>query len=603
MNETDKAALIPKQSGFAGVFVAALVILGLCVWNYWYLLLETNDRMPRIFKPFLQEEGFAAAGETEMRVGVYDSAATRRFFRGMRFDYAGILDSWDRLLRQLGYSHRTFYQIDRIDDFDLLILPFTSCLSDYEAERIKDFVARGGSIFLSGAVGSRFADGAWRDEPIFGDIIGARFAGNANPGPRGPARLTLARDLPVSLRWTPRSVLEIPSYNQVLVVRPIGGRMDVVATAPFFREEETFDELSAFAIGNYLKGRVAWSGFRLGAFPPGDETAERAFRELFTNTIAWLTDRPRVTTPLWPEGKTAALGLVVEASPGEAPRLLSRVDAAGLPLGILVTPREAREVAALPGANLLDVEWILHLDREYLAALGSSPDRWLVSIRKRMEGVLGRPVRGLLHEGARTRSAAETALAAGFDYLLAPPTDGIEQYPEIYASRRPKGPFEPPKTLSLAPFRTSLPGEVAPTDCFFVVLPGADFLALEDPLAFAGKHREDLWVAHPSDLVAWRSDRNSVVMNEEFLPSDRLRLRISNGSYSEFTDFPFSIRFREAVEGVSVWPKAVGQPPPEFVSRKGDSWTFAIGRFRPGMTLEFIFTPRDEKGGEITADQ
>ncbi|MFP4492516.1 MAG: hypothetical protein ACLFRP_01330, partial [Puniceicoccaceae bacterium] len=576
---------------------AAVIILGLCVWNYWYLLLETNDGIPRIFKPVLREAGIAPGGESEVRVGVYESAATGRFFREMRFDYTGVLDSWERFLRQLGYSHKTFGRIDRIDEFDLLVLPFTSCLSDYEADRIKDFLARGGAVFLSGAVGSRFEDGAWRDEPVFGDIIGARFAGNANPGPRGAARLTLARDLPVSLRWTPRGVLEIPSYNQVLVVRPIGGRMSVVATAPFFRDEETFDELSAFCIGSYLKGRVAWSGFRLGAFPPGDETAERAFRELFTNTIAWLTDRPRVTTPQWPDGKTAALGLVVDAAPGEAPRLLSRLREEGLPVGVLVTPREAREFAALHGLDSSDVEWILHIDRDHRAGRRASPDDWLVLMRKRMERVLGRPVKGLLHEDVRTRSAAETALAAGFDYLLAPPADGIEQYPEIYASRRPKGPFEPPEALSLAPYRTTLPGGVAPTDCFFVVLPGAGFLELDDPLAFAGERREDLWVAHPSDLVAWRSDRNSVVMNEEFLSSDRLRLRISNGSYSEFTDFPFSIRFREAVEGISVWPKAVGQPPPELVSREGDSWTFAIRRFRPGVTLEFIFTPRKKDRG------
>mgnify|MGYP006282969117 FL=1 len=510
----------------------------------------------------------------------------------MRFDYGAVISAWDLFLRRLGFAYEGFYRIDRIGEFDLVILPFSSCLSDYEAERIKDFVARGGRVFLTGAVGSRFADGRWRDEPVFGDIVGARFVGNANPSPRGPARITLNRELPVSLRWTPRSVLEIPTYNQVLVVRPIGRRMNIVGRTPFAVGEESFEDLTAFCYGPYLQGRVAWSGFRIGAFPTGDEIAKRAFRELFANTIAWLTDRPRVTTPLWPDGNRAALGLAVDASAGSALRLFSRVSESEHPVGILVTPREAREFASLPGVGgLRNVEWIVHLDREYLAALSSTPEDWLLRLRERIGAALDAPVRGILYESGDTRRVARLALGAGFSYLLAPPTDGILEYPEIFASRRPLGPFEAPVTLALAPFREFLPERFEPTACSFVILESEEYLAAEDPLAFAGDRRGEVWVARPGEIVDWRSDRNSVVMDEQFLPGRRLRLRISNGSYSTFRDFPFRIRFRDPATEVSIWPKAVGLDPPETVSRDGDTWTFAIGRFGSGRTLEYIFTP------------
>lgn len=586
--------MIPAQAGIGGVLVAGFLILAICVWNFWYLILETNDRIPADLDPLIPKSFEAARYENELRIGVYDSAATRLFYRQMRFDYESLLKSWRTFLGDMGFSYQAFRRIDELRDYDLIILPFTSCLSDYEADRIKEFVSQGGRLFMTGTVGARFEDGSWRDEPVFGDIVGARFVGNANPSPQGPARLNLNRDLPVSLRWTPRRSLEIATYNEVLVVRPIGTRMNIVASAPFYREDDSYDELAAICYGSYLKGRIVWSGIRIGAAPIGDETAERAFRELFSNLMIWLTDRPRVTTPTWPAGKRAALGLVIQASDSSPLRLVSQIKQVDAPLGVLVTPRQARAFAEMPGLRGLPIEWILHLDRPLMNIIRSAnPNARVDPAKRRVERLLNTRIRGVMVEGMRPREFARMGLDAGFDYILAPPTDGIEEYPEIYASKRERGPFAAPEVLSLAPFRTSIPEKVSPTDCFFVLLQAEEFLGLEaeeQSLAILG--REDIWTTQPHEIVSWRSDRNAVVMDEEFLPDQRLRVRISNGSYSEFAGFPLNIDFGESFETVLIWPKAVGQPPPVLLSNDAGDWSYQIERFRPGMTLEYIFTPQ-----------
>ncbi|MEM0966281.1 MAG: hypothetical protein AAGJ81_09055 [Verrucomicrobiota bacterium] len=584
---------IPQQAGFFGIFIAALLILAACLWNYWYLIIETNDRIPERFQALVPSSSAFKEYEQKLQIGIYDSASTRRLYRAVRFDYSRVMATWENFLRSIGFAHRQFFKIDEIKQFDLVILPFTSCLSDYESDQIKEFVSEGGSLFMTGAVGSRHEDGIWRDEPVFGDIVGARFVGNANPSPLGPARLELNRNLPVSLRWTPRKSLEIPTYNEVLVTRPIGTRMKTVATAPYYRGEDSFDMLTAFCYGHYLGGRIAWSGFRIGAFQTGDETAERAFRELFSNVLAHLTDRPRVVTPTWPEDKSAAMATIVKVPEEDPYRFVAEATQQKRPVSLLVTPREVRQLGEHAGLGSLDIEWILHLDEGYMDTLQSPAPGWLEGLRAQVGESLNAEIQGVKIDGLRSREAALLALGAGFSYLLAPPTNNIEEYPEIYASSRKAGPLESPTVLSLAPYRTTVPESISPTDCFFVLLDGDRYLET-DEFKPEGVSPSDVWFTLPIEIVNWRSDRNSVVMNEQFLPNDRLSLSISNGSYTEFTDFPFTIRFDRPVEKVNIWPKAVGLKPPKLLSRKGQNWTFLIEKFQPGRTLEYIFTPLGE---------
>lgn len=590
---------VPRQAGVGGVLLAGILILGFCVWNYWYLILETNDRIPRDLEPFIPQVAEVRQDEVDTRVGVYNSASTQRFYQRMDFRYASILDSWRDFLRSLGLPYDDFYQIDKIRDYDLVILPFTSCLSDYEAGVIKSFVAGGGRLFMTGTVGARDEEGTWRDVAIFSDLVGARFIGNANPTPLGPASLQLNRDLPISLRWTPRRSIEIPSYNEVLVLRPVGNRMKIVASVPFYRDDETFEMLPAFCYGPYLKGRIAWSGVGIASAPNNDPTARRAFGEMFANVIVWLAQKPSVTTPTWPFGKEAALAILVDATGISPLRLLAMIDELDRPLGVLVNPKQANDFAKISGIGNFDIEWILNVDGEYFDILKSSEGlSGLSNLKHRVEESLNTKVRGVRVPGMKPRDIARQSVREGFEYLLAPPTDGIDSFPEIFASVRNLGPLEAPDVISLAPYQSGLPAKISPTDCFFVLLNAEQLSGITPPLRFRGVDEDrDLWVPFPRDIVAWRANRNAVVMNEEFLPDNRLRVSISNGSYSEFYGFPFSINFGESVEEVLVWPKAVGQPKPELISKVGGVWSYSISRFRPGMTLEYIFTPR--AGAEV----
>jgi len=75
---------------------------------------------------------------------------------------------------------------ERMDQFKLLILANSTCLSDEQAVALEAYVKRGGSLVVAHESGFRTADNRLRDKPVLADLLGYRVT----RGTRGPVKNT-----------------------------------------------------------------------------------------------------------------------------------------------------------------------------------------------------------------------------------------------------------------------------------------------------------------------------------------------------------------------------------------------------------------------------
>lgn len=75
---------------------------------------------------------------------------------------------------------------ERLDQFKVLVLCNSTCLSDQQADMLKGFVARGGSLVAGFETGTRQADNSPRATPALADLLGYRVTSPA----RGPVKNT-----------------------------------------------------------------------------------------------------------------------------------------------------------------------------------------------------------------------------------------------------------------------------------------------------------------------------------------------------------------------------------------------------------------------------
>lgn len=596
MDSDPRTRGIPFQSSLGLFVLCAAVLIFLAVYNYRVLVLETNDRVPPILQPVMQFTGVERTVETHpARVGIFDSLSTRRFFREMNVNHSESVRSWLSFTNRLGLDASTFQSVDELSSFDIVILPETVSLSAYETRQLKSFIAGGGGIFLVGAVGSRDETGRWQTLPFFGDIVGMRFVGNANPSPLGPARLAIENQAEISLSWTPRQQITVPSYNQVLVGRIVEQRATPVVKTAFFQADDQPLRLSAFAYGPYLSGRFVWSGFNLSPQGPNDATGERAIDELFSESLIWLSNLPRVRTPVWPRGNDQALSLVLKLEPADLPRLENFRNSrlADMPVTLLIPSARMDEYAKALGPLPTGVEVALQVSQDSLRHYADPNDAgvWLRTQRERASRLFGREVYGLRMYRVSPRVYSRVALRSGFTYFLAEPTGEIEDFPEIFATARLEGLLRPPRKIAFAPFQNFQPDEEGRPSG--IVLVNFGELFGPEPKFTAGDLLRDnaVWLSTVAENVRWRTVRNAVVMDREFLPGGRLRINLSNGSYETLEDFPFLVTLPRATQSVAVWPKAVRMRAPQSREVEPGLWEFSLDEFVGGRTYEFILTP------------
>jgi len=135
------------------------------------LLLHEGRRHSPIAVLYSQRDLFAAAIVGQMIEGTQPFAPDGNFLNEHR--------AWLRAMRDLGYQYRhiSFDQLEQglsPDDYRVLVLPLASCISDAQAEIIREFVAAGGTLLVDGRSGLLSGQGRIRRARALDEVLGVR---------------------------------------------------------------------------------------------------------------------------------------------------------------------------------------------------------------------------------------------------------------------------------------------------------------------------------------------------------------------------------------------------------------------------------------------
>lgn len=247
------------RTSYLWTFVFAAALLAVSGWVYRELLLSVYGPFDATGAPVVR--AFDDGG----RIALLDSRTTASVHAARAEDglnpawFEGNLRTWEAFLSTVGARYEVLSddQMDRLDAFDLLVLPSTTALSDAQIEAVKVFLQSGRSVFATWMPGVYRADGSWRGyefiETTFGvqaDAFGAdaftnfrvyadTFPGLARPGLYRPAEGGATSDFaPLSgYAWSAPLGAERPAAHfalaDTLTRRTASGREPVTAVRYF----------------------------------------------------------------------------------------------------------------------------------------------------------------------------------------------------------------------------------------------------------------------------------------------------------------------------------------------------------------------------------
>ena len=170
-----------RQSLNAGWILLVGVIGIIGAFLVYYLLLESTFGAFRIRQALP-----IGTSERAPRIALVRSEYSKTAYRITSGDPSGawadgVMRSWrDFLLdpgRDLTFRELNDQDLERgnLDDYDVLVLPASSAMSDRQIEQLKVFMNRGGSVWATWTPGIYRPDGTWRGWNVLEDVFGVEF--------------------------------------------------------------------------------------------------------------------------------------------------------------------------------------------------------------------------------------------------------------------------------------------------------------------------------------------------------------------------------------------------------------------------------------------
>ena len=253
------------------------------------------------------------AAPTRENVTLYASSNTETYFKGIGGNYETLLVPWRNyfLNRKAGFKEiKTITELGK-QKAGVLILPSALSLSAEERTEIQAYRAKGGSILITWATGTRNGKGEWEGWQLL-ESMGVKLLGEI-PVTDDARNLTLTGESPVSHRLPSGSRIWMDKTSEPLL--RVKGDMVAARFMDFARiVDETRRDEGAVVYSEPKGGlnRTAYFAFAESSW----ESHPLAAYDLIDDTIQWLQREPALARASWPNGKASAQVIEMDTEQG-----------------------------------------------------------------------------------------------------------------------------------------------------------------------------------------------------------------------------------------------------------------------------------------------
>jgi hypothetical protein len=323
-----------------------LTILAASVWVFLLILHAVYGRFG--LDDLVPSKKNISAVFARQKVGILDSGYSELLLPDGSTWLHDNVNAWKKFLGSIGTDYDVLndqtIEAGPIDQYTILVLPGSRALSDREAEAIKQYIDKGGSVFATGGTGSFTEHGEWRGWQFISQVFGLQFTREITPNE--PTRLhTLRGSLPVTGGIPAGYSLRVATWDNPIACEVVEPRTTQVSTWYNFRSDaglarESIESTAGIVYGTYGSGRFVWMGFESTSVL-GNQDDYVYFDLLCRQCVNWLDGTPTAQVRDWPSGYRAGAMVILPVDDDSVSEqsLLASANRFRIPLSSFLDPR------------------------------------------------------------------------------------------------------------------------------------------------------------------------------------------------------------------------------------------------------------------------
>lgn len=296
-----------------GMYLPVLIVSGLAMLMLIYLLtMQTLGwAVPYQIGPGLPA---AIRTEGERSAVLYVSPTTQVYFRGVGGNYDRLLAPWRKHLAAHNWRFQeatTPEELDRLEG-GILILPSAVALGEKERSAIESFKARGGSLLLTWASGTRGDNQQWSGWEWMERVGAAKVNGEITGTKDAPGFLVLDGETPATRSQLAGLRIWLGANHDSLLRLSATGDAQLAGRFMDWARTPSDDGKASGAIV-YGEDTGAGRSIALGFSESAWEYQPQRISGLIEDALSFLARRPDAILAAWPEGRRAAQIIEMDA--------------------------------------------------------------------------------------------------------------------------------------------------------------------------------------------------------------------------------------------------------------------------------------------------
>jgi hypothetical protein len=221
---------------------------------------------------------------------------------------------WKNYLSAKNYDSTLIEDEELLTDlyrYNLLILPFSLCLSDEQISTIKLFLEQGKGVVFTHSSGNRLQNGEEREGwSLTSDVLGGYPFYPARQGSDQEVYYRITAETPLTINTNPGWETQVHTYDQPMAINLVETRAKEAAHWEILLRDEAGEinylpNHTAIAYGNYTRGRFIWMGFNPSSIVDKPDVWS-VFDRMLDDSIHWVTYRTVAGKAAWRKAQAAA---------------------------------------------------------------------------------------------------------------------------------------------------------------------------------------------------------------------------------------------------------------------------------------------------------